>query len=118
MDIHENTSSVAPFRITVLQSFSGPGSLTLDNPYGSYPGGNPFPYNYNAKNPVFPSQSYQGLLPIDPNLQTPAQYTWNFGIQHQASSRLFVSATYVGSEIAHRWDNVDLNPAIWLPGNR
>ena len=27
-----------------------------------------------------------------------------------------VSATYVGSEIAHLWDNVDLNPAIWLPG--
>ena len=33
MDIHENTSSVSPFRLTVLQSFAGPGSLTLDNPY-------------------------------------------------------------------------------------
>jgi Carboxypeptidase regulatory-like domain/TonB dependent receptor len=116
MDIHENTSSVSPFRITVLQSFAGPGSLTLDNPYGSYPGGNPFPYNYNPQSPVFPALSYQGFLPIDPNLQTPAQYTWNFGIQHQATNKLFVSATYVGSEIAHLWDNVELNPAIWLAG--
>ena len=116
MDIHENTSSVAPFRTSVTQSFAGPGSLSLDNPYGSYPGGNPFPYNYNPKNPVFPNLTYQGFLPIDPNLKTPAQYTWNFGIQHQVTSRLFLSAAYVGSEIAHLWDNVDLNPAIWLPG--
>ncbi len=116
MDIHENTSSVAPFRTSVTQSFAGPGSLSLDNPYGSYPGGNPFPYNYNPGNPVFPNLTYQGFLPIDPNLKTPAQYTWNFAIQHQVNSRLFLSAAYVGSEIAHVWDNVDLNPAIWLPG--
>lgn len=117
MDIHENTGSVAPFGINVSQTFAGPGSVSLDNPYANNPGGNPFPYFYNPKNPVFPSQYlYQGFLPIDPNLKTPAQYSRNFGIQHQASSHLFVSATYVGSEIAHLWDNVDLNPAIWLPG--
>jgi hypothetical protein len=116
MDIHQNTSSVSPFRITVLQNFAGPGSLSLDNPYASYPGGNPFPYNYDPHNGVFPNQSYQGFLPIDSNLKTPAQYTWNLGIQHQFNSRLFFSATYVGSEIAHLWDNVELNPAIWLPG--
>jgi hypothetical protein len=117
MDIHENTSSVSPFRLTVVQSFEGPGSLTLDNPYAKNPGGNPYPYNYNPQNPVFPSQyPYQGFLPIDPNLKTPAQYTWNFGIQHQLTGKLIVSATYLGSEIAHLWDNVDLNPALWLPG--
>ncbi len=116
MDIHENTSSVSPFRITVLENFAGPGSLSLDDPYAGNPGGNPFPYNYNPRNPVFPSQQYQGFLPIDPNLKTPAQYTWNLAIQHQMSSRLFISATYVGSAIAHLWDNVELNPAIWLPG--
>ena len=117
MDINENTSSVAPFRLTVIQNFAGPGSLTLDNPYATNPGGNPFPYSYNPQNPVFPSQyQYQGFLPIDPNLKTPAQYTWNLAIQHQLTGKLFVSATYVGSEIAHLWDNVDLNPALWLPG--
>ena len=36
MDIHENTSSVSPFRLTTIQSFSGPGSLPLDNPYANY----------------------------------------------------------------------------------
>ena len=116
MDIHENTSSVAPFRITVIQSFAGPGSLPLDNPYANYPGGNPYPYNYNPKSPVFPPLPYQGFLPIDPNLRTSAQYNWNFGIQRQVTKNFFVSGTYVGNEIAHIWTGVDLNPAIWLPG--
>ena len=114
MDIHQNTSSVSPFRLSVIQSFSGPGSLPLDNPYANYPGGNPFPYNLDPK--VFPTVPYQGFLPIDPNLKTPVQYTWNFGIQRQVTNRLFVSGTYVGTEIAHLWTDVDLNPAIWLPG--
>jgi hypothetical protein len=65
---------------------------------------------------VFPALPYQGFLPIDPNLKTGGQYSWNFGIQRQLTSRLFVSGTYVGTEIAHLWTNVDLNPAIWLPG--
>jgi len=116
MDIHENTSTVSPFRLTVVQSFSGPGSLPLDNPYANYQGGNPFPYTFSSKNPVFPALPYQGFLPIDPNLKTGGQYSWNFGIQRQLTSRLFVSGTYVGTEIAHLWTNVDLNPAIWLPG--
>ncbi len=116
MDIHENTSSVSPFRLTVIQSFSGPGSLPLDNPYANYQGGNPFPYNYSARSSAFPTLPYQGFLPIDPDLKTSAQYSWNFGIQHQLTPRLFVSGTYVGTEIAHVWTNVELNPAIWLPG--
>ncbi len=116
MDIHENTSSVAPFRITVVQGFSGPGSLPLDDPYKNYPGGNPYPYSFNLQNPVFPTLPYQGFLPIDPNLKTSAQYSWNLGIQRQVTQRLFVSGTYVGTEIAHVWTGVDLNPAIWLPG--
>jgi len=116
MDIHENTSSVAPFRITVVQGFSGPGSLPLDNPYANYAGGNPYPYNFNPQNAAFPNLPYQGFLPIDPNLKTSAQYSWNFGIQRQLSPKWFVYATYVGTEIAHLWTGVDLNPAIWLPG--
>ena len=117
MDIHENTSSVAPFRITVVQNNPNPvvpGGLSLDNPYANFPGGNPFPYNFNPQ--VFPNLPYQGFLPIDPNLKTTAQYSWNFGIQRQITPRFFVSGTYVGTELAHLWTGVDLNPPIMLPG--
>ena len=111
-DINENTSSVLPFRTSVVESFP----VSLDNPYATVPGGNPFPYNYNAKNPVFPNLSYQSFLPIPANIQTPVQYSWNLGIQRQVTKSVFVSATYVGSEIAHLWTGVDLNPPQLLPG--
>ena len=98
MDIHENTSSVAPFRITVIQSFAGPVRCRSTIHTRTYPGGNPYPYNYNPKNPMFfPALPYQGFLPIDPNLKTSAQYTWNFGIQRQVTSNLFVSAYLRGN---------------------
>ena len=41
---------------------------------------------------------------------------WNFGIQRQLNSRLFFSATYVGSEIAHLWDNVELKSGYLASG--
>ena len=111
-DINENTSSVLPFRTSVVESFP----VSLDNPYATVPGGNPFPYNYNPKNPVFPNLPYQSFLPIPANIQTPVQYSWNFGMQRQVTKSVFVSATYVGSEIAHLWTGVDLNPPQLLPG--
>jgi len=113
-DIHENTSSVLPFRATILESFP----VNLSNPYANYPGGNPFPYNYNPASPVFPSNlPYQSFLPIPANLKTTEQYSWNFGIQRQFTPNIFASATYVGSELAHLWTGVDLNPALLVPGN-
>jgi hypothetical protein len=110
MDLHENTSSVAPFRLTVT-----PAVVSLDNPF---PAGSPFPYNYDAANPSFPSEpSFQGFFPIPPDLKTTEQYSWNLGIQRQVSPSLFLSAAYVGSHLIHTWSAIDLNPGLFIPGN-
>jgi len=111
-DLHENTSSVLPFRTTVIQSFPVP----LDNPYAHNPGGNPFPYYFDPKNPVFPNFQYQSFLPIPADLKPTTQYSWNFGIQRQITNSVFASATYVGTELAHLWTAVDLNPPLLIPG--
>ena len=112
-DLHENTSSVSPFRLTVITP-----PTSLDNPYGTTPGGNPFPYNYNPKNPVFPTNPpYQGFFPIPPDLKTTEQYSWNLGIQRQMTPSVFASATYVGTQLIHTWSSIDLNPAQFIPGN-
>ena len=112
-DLHQNTSSQAPFRITVLPGPTG----TLANPFGGI-GGNPFPYQYNPSNPVFPTNiPYQGFYPIPPDLRTTEQYSWNLGIQRQVTPSLFASATYVGTHLIHTWSNIDLNPAQFIPGN-
>jgi len=110
MDLHENTSSVAPFRLTVT-----PSVVSLDNPF---PNGSPFPYNFDSARPTFPSEPlYQGFFPIPPDLKTTEQYSWNFGIQRQVTPSLFVSGTYVGTHLIHTWSAVDLNPGLFIPGN-
>ena len=117
-DLHLNTSSSLPFRLTVIQ----PGVVNLDNPY---PQGDPFPYNYNPKNPVWPSL-VRGSLPGEHmsaefpsrfrrTCTTHVQYSWNLGVQRQISQNWFVSATYVGTHILHVWNAVELNPADIYP---
>ena len=110
MDLHENTSSVAPFRLTVT-----PSVVSLDNPF---PAGSPFPYNFDAAHPTFPSDPlFQGFFPIPSDLKTTEQYSWNFGIQRQVTPALFLSAAYVGTHLIHTWSAIDLNPGLYIPGN-
>src|SRR5712691_4405887 len=86
--LNVNTSSALPFRLTVQNA-----GVNLDNPY---PQGNPFPYNYNPKNPVWPTAAVApcllttcppSFLPIPPNLKTQEQYSWNFGVQRARKER-------------------------------
>src|SRR5438309_1080569 len=106
-DLHQNTSTVSPFRLTVVNT-----SVPLDDPWRNYPGGNPFPFNYDKNNPVF--TPYGTYLPIPSDMKTTAQYSWNFGIQRQVRSDLFVAATYVGTHIIHIQNATELNPAQFL----
>jgi len=109
-DLHLNTSSVSPFRLTVIQT-----NTNLDNPWATYPGGNPFPYNFNRNAPFYaPFGSY---LPVPPDMRTHTQYQWNFSLQRQVTTNLFVSANYVGTHIIHMWNAIELNPAQYIPGN-
>lgn len=43
--------------------------------------------------------------------------SWNLGVQRQVTQSLFASATYVGTHIIHVVNAVELNPAIYIPGN-
>lgn len=112
-DLHQNTSTVAPFRLTVLSNLG-----SLDDPYANVPGGNPFPYSFDPKHPVFPTLPlYQGFYPFQPDLRTTEQYSWNLAVQRQVTPSLFTSATYVGTQLIHTWTAIDLNPAQFIPGS-
>jgi len=106
--VHLNTSSVSPFRLTV----NLPPGASLDNPWVTYPGGNPFPYEYNPNNPSFPV--YTSFLPLPPDLKPTTQYSWDAGIQHQIAQRWFASATYLGTRIVNQLQAEEQNPALNL----
>ena len=110
LDLQLNTESSSPFLLTVINT-----GVNLDNPWATYPGGNPFPYNYNKSNPFF--VPYGSYLPIPANLQTHVEYSWNFGVQRQITPGWFISATYMGNHYIHIWDGVELNPAEYIPAN-
>jgi Carboxypeptidase regulatory-like domain len=105
-DLHQNTSSVSPFRLTVQQA-----NISLDNPWAGY-GFNPFPYSYDPSNPVF--APYGSYLPLPPDLKPTTQYSWNLGVQRQLTNGLFASATYIGSRILNLMNAVELNPGMNL----
>jgi hypothetical protein len=106
--LHLNTSSVSPFRLTVNLP---PGS-SLDNPWATYPGGNPFPYRYDPNNPAFPT--YSSFLPLPSDLEPTTQYSWDASLQRQITPQWFASATYIGSKIVHQIQAEEQNPALNL----
>ena len=78
-------------------------------------GGDPFPYVSKPPNGYF--NAGDTFVPVPVNMRTPALYTWNASLQRQFNARWFASATYVGNHSVHLWDNIELNPSVYIPGN-
>jgi hypothetical protein len=113
-NIFENVSSVSPYRLS--DTVNGvPFANPWNNPATN--GVNPFPYSYDAGVSTWPTVPYQNYIVMKPNIQTPEQYQWNFGIQRQITNRLFFSANYIGEHMIHTWDGLELNPAVYVAGN-
>ena len=106
--VHLNTSSVSPFRLTV----NLPPGVSLDNPWANYPGGNQFPYLYDPNNPAFPV--YTSFLPLPPDLKPTTQYSWDVTLQRQIGPRWFASASYLGTKIVNQLIAEEQNPALSL----
>lgn len=106
-----NSDLAAPF---YAQTYVN-GSIPVANPWSALPTGNPFPYVSSPPIGTFPA--FSSFLPLIPNLKPPRTYTWNAMIQRQVAPALFVSANYVGSHSYHLFDNIELNPGVYIPGN-
>jgi hypothetical protein len=87
-------------------------SPSFANPWQAYPGGNPFPVTLN-KNVTFPTSAQWVAVPLD--LPSVYVHQWNFSIQKQIGNWL-LSGNYIGNEVIHLLNNIEANPAIYLPG--
>jgi hypothetical protein len=86
------------------------GAKSLDNPWATVPGGNPFPISSDPKNALF--VGFGPYLSISPNLKNTAVNSWNLTVQKQIGVPWLLTASYIGSETAHLWLTSALNPAL------
>jgi hypothetical protein len=108
---YQNEDNVAPFAGDTIVN----GPVPLAAPWSTTPGGDPFPYSSTPPTGKFPVGAT--YVPLPANIHETEIYSWNAGLQRQFTPKWFVSASYLGSHTVHLWDNVELNPPIYVPGN-
>jgi hypothetical protein len=102
---HLNTSIAPPWGADVRIP-----TTNLDNPYATFPGGNPFPRTFDANAP-FPA--FGQFLAVDPDMKNTRQHSWNVVVQRQFGASMLVSATYLGNHTSNLWNMKALNPAVF-----
>jgi len=86
-------------------------NVTFSDPWGTYPGGNPFPLA-TGKNALFP---LFGSYRTDPFNYHPNYINqWNLSIQRQMGANWLVTLNYLGSSMIHLVSDAQLNPAVFL----
>ena len=108
MQWHINTGIAPPWEPRIELR-----SVSFDNPWADYEGGNPFPIQVdeNVEFNKFATITTQRL-----DTKNPAVSQWNLSIQRQMSTDWLVSAAYLGSITAHLWTYQGLNNPIYFPG--
>jgi hypothetical protein len=81
---------------------------------------NPFPAPYPPpKNIAFPLPDF--AVTYDPangdRLQTPVAYNWNFTVERQLAAAWLLRIGYVGSHASHLLEDIQLSPAVYIPGS-
>ncbi len=95
------------------------GSVTVPvpsfaNPWGNYPGGNPFPNHVGVgANSTF--QQYPLVFGYPQNANPTSIYQYNLTIQKELGQNWLLSASYVGNQQRHLWINEEVNPGIYNP---
>src|SRR5262249_14209127 len=97
-----------PFGNTV--NLTGP--FNLSDPWAIQPGGNPFPGNFGPDSPFV---RFGTFIAQQPDSKATTVYSWNLGVQRQLGTNGVISVSYLGTETAHLWLTVPLNPAVLVP---
>jgi hypothetical protein len=91
--------------------FAPPGGL--DNTYQGFP--NPWPYRaYLSTNPTFTLPA--SVSSTQPDLRNPLIQDWTVDFQRQVTNAFLIDAAYVGRNSVGLYENIEANPAIFIPG--
>ncbi|MFB3825179.1 MAG: carboxypeptidase regulatory-like domain-containing protein [Bryobacteraceae bacterium] len=90
------------------------GTPNLIEPYSQVPGGSPFPYKLDSKNPLFSLPVTASYL--NENFSTPYVQHYTLAIEQQLMHNLGVTLAYVGNASRKLIVQRDANEAIYIPG--
>ncbi len=82
----------------------------FDNPY-AHLGGDPHPIITNANTQYIPFGAYGAT---DPDINSPRIQQWNVAFERQIGAVWQVSASYLGSYSDRLWNQVAINPGVFL----
>jgi hypothetical protein len=88
--------------------------VKLENPWATYPGGNPFPTPPLSGSSKFPANG--GYVTYQPNVNPTYMQQWNLSVQRQFGANWLVSASYLGNNTIHAWTYNPINPGVDIPG--
>lgn len=112
MDVIGQTHANQPY-LLVTRNYAPAGGFA--DPYGDYPGGNPWPAEFDPQNPIFVTPaSIQGtnLDFVDPRITH-----FNLSLQRSVGLNWLFDVSYVGSVGRHLLQVIQANPAKYIPGN-
>lgn len=89
-----------------------PRTPSLVDPWGTFPGGNPFPIDLSNPRFVTPVQ----VIYFDPNAATPYVQQLNFTVEHEIARDFTLQASYVGTLGRKGQMNRDANAPAFIPG--
>src|SRR5438874_1838386 len=85
----------------------------LDDPWRTFPGGNPFPFQV-SKDMLFPAGG--DYMPEEATLTPTYNQSWNLSLQREVKTGTLVSASYIGTEMVHAQGTTPLNLSVFVPG--
>jgi hypothetical protein len=85
--------------------------VSLDNPWGNTPGGDPHPIFANPNAEYIPFGAFGTM---DPDINSPRVQQWNVMVERQLGTNWGVSATYLGSYSDRLWAQTALNNGVFL----
>ncbi|HEX5431587.1 MAG TPA: TonB-dependent receptor [Bryobacteraceae bacterium] len=88
-------------------------SVSFDDPWADFPGGNPFPIHLD-KNFTFPIPGNYTTYPLD--IRPTYLEQWNLSLQKQIGKDWLASASYLGNNTIHLWADAPINAAVYIPG--
>jgi hypothetical protein len=104
---HNINASAPPFGNRSLIT-DPPGGF--DDPYGAI-GGNPHPIATNRDTRFVPFGAFGAT---DPDINSPRIQSWNVTVERELGRVWSVAASYLGSHSDRLWNQLQLNPAVFL----